>query len=123
MKLRDRVSDLGLIGVAVLKYEAEVAKIDSFLLSCRALGRGAEECLLAHCLKSVAARGVPRALGSFSRTSKNAQVADFYSRCGFANVSRSQEESTWEFQINRDNFNPPNWIQVEMVKSKEIYAR
>jgi FkbH-like protein len=123
MRLRDRVSDLGLVGVAILKYEARVAQIDTLLLSCRALGRGAEECLLAHCLKSAGARGVARVLGSYSRTSKNAQVADFYSRCGFARVSQKPEESIWEVQVNADPFSPPHWIQVEVITCKETYAR
>ena len=106
MKLRDRVSELGLVGVAILKYKVKVAQIDTFLLSCRALGRGAEECLLSQCLKSAAIRGASLVLGTYSLTAKNKQVADFYSRCGFANVSRSPEESMWEFQINRDTFRP-----------------
>jgi FkbH-like protein len=122
MKLRDRVSDLGLIGVAILKYEARMAQIDTFLLSCRALGRGAEECLLAHCLTRSGARGVSRLLGHYSHTSRNAQVADFYSRCGFARVSQSAEESTWEFQLNQAPFTPPHWIQLEVIPCKETYV-
>ncbi|MCX6008163.1 MAG: HAD-IIIC family phosphatase, partial [Chloroflexi bacterium] len=57
LKLRDRISDLGIIGAAIVRYAGERAKIDSFLLSCRAIGRGAEEALLAHLQNIARARG------------------------------------------------------------------
>jgi FkbH-like protein len=122
MKLRDRVSDLGLVGVAIMKYQGQEAMIDTFLLSCRALGRGAEEVLLEHCLKSAARAGADRVLGSYSRTSKNAQVADFYSRSHSATVSQTTEGGVWEFRAKTNSFRAPNWIQVEITPCKEIHA-
>jgi FkbH-like protein len=122
MKLRDRVSDLGLVGVAILKYEGQKATIDTFLLSCRALGRGAEEVLLAHCLKSAARAGADRVLGCYSRTSRNAQVADFYNRCHFATVSQTTQKSVWEFGMKTNSFRAPDWIQVEVTPCEEIHA-
>lgn len=114
MKLCDRVSDLGLVGVAILKRESKSIEIDTFLLSCRALGRRAEEVLLAHCLQSAAAAGVARVSARYRRTSKNSQVADFYGRCGFAKVSETAEESAWEFCFDQNSFRPPEWIQVKI---------
>jgi FkbH-like protein len=122
MKLRDRVSDLGMVGVAILKYEGQKATIDTFLLSCRALGRGAEGILLEHCLKSAAKAGADRVLGCYARTSKNAQVADFYNRCHFATVSQTTEESVWEFGAKTNLFRAPDWIQIEVTPCKEIHA-
>jgi FkbH-like protein len=122
MKLRDRISDLGLVGVAILKYESSHAQIDTFLLSCRVLGRGAEEILLGQCLKSAAAAGVDRVSASYRRTSKNSQVADFYSGCGFAKVSETPEESVFEFHLTQNSFHPSDWIQVETIPCKESYA-
>ncbi len=122
LKLRDRVSDLGLVGVAIVKYESRTAEIDSFLLSCRALGRGAEDVLLAHCLDASANAGAERIVGRYIRTAKNVQVADFYNRCHFATVSQSPKESTWEFLIGGNSFTAPEWIQVEVMPCKETHA-
>ena len=48
-RLADRYGDYGLIGVTVTVPRAPAEwEIDSFLMSCRALGRGAEGALLAH---------------------------------------------------------------------------
>lgn len=123
MRLRDRLSDLGLIGVAILKYEqAGVASIDTFLMSCRALGRRAEDCLLAHCLQAARNRGCQRVQGRYIATPKNAQVADFYSRSGFKSISDAADTSSWEFQFDRDVFSPPDFVQVEGVEPKDTYA-
>jgi FkbH-like protein len=122
LKLRDRVSDLGLVGVAIVKYESTSAEIDTFLLSCRALGRGAEEVLLAHCLQSVAAAGVDVVSARYRPTGKNRQVAGFYSRCGFSKVSETSEESVWQFHLGDNVLDYPDWIHVEIAPCKETYA-
>jgi FkbH-like protein len=116
LKMRDRVSELGLVGVAVIKYSAEEAEIDTFLVSCRALGRGAEETLLAHCIQSAGARGCRMLRGRYLRTNKNGQTAEFYSRHGFRAVSETTEHSEWELVLDRNTVSPPRWIKVEPVE-------
>jgi FkbH-like protein len=83
MRLRDRIDDLGLIGVAILRLVDDGAFIDTFLISCRALGRGAETALLAHVVNDARHHGARRIRGEFCPTTRNGQVADFYSRHGF----------------------------------------
>ncbi|MBL7091680.1 HAD family hydrolase, partial [Acidovorax sp.] len=77
LNLRDRISEMGLIGVAIVKYNGEQAEIDTFLLSCRAIGRGVEEALLAHVLNSAKSKGCSSVVGRYLITKKNGQVADF----------------------------------------------
>src|SRR4030095_2537359 len=43
VRLQDRFGESGLTGVCILRYERDRALIDSFLLSCRVLGRGIED--------------------------------------------------------------------------------
>ncbi len=83
LRLRDRIDDLGLIGVAILRLAENEAHIDTFLISCRALGRGAEITLLAHVVNHARSHGASHIRGEFCPTSRNGQVADFYSRHGF----------------------------------------
>lgn len=83
LRLRDRIDDLGLIGAAILHLAGDGASIDTFLISCRALGRGAETALLAYVVKDARRHGASQIRGEFCPTSRNGQVADFYSRHGF----------------------------------------
>ena len=106
LRLKDRLADLGLVAVAIVRYDGESAEIDTFLMSCRVLGRGAEDLLLAHLLNAARGRGVRRATGTFLPTAKNQQVKDFYPRQGFVLVREGQ----WSIELTAPR--PyPDWIQ------------
>lgn len=75
----DRYGDLGTIGLYLLAHQDRVLNIDSFVLSCRALGRGIETALMNH-LKSerVKHNGVERIKACFIPTKKNAPAREFF---------------------------------------------
>jgi predicted enzyme involved in methoxymalonyl-ACP biosynthesis len=52
--------------------------IDSFLVSCRALGRGVEDALWASMLRRADRQGVHRIVARYIRTAKNEIVAGLY---------------------------------------------
>jgi len=47
VRVRDRFGDYGLTGVMIFRAEADALAVDTFLLSCRALGRGVEHRMVA----------------------------------------------------------------------------
>ncbi len=85
-RLSDKFGDSGIIGVCILNYEGKAALIDTFLLSCRVLGRGVENAFLAQALRLARNRGCESAVGEYYATRKNSQVKDFYGRQGFRKV-------------------------------------
>lgn len=119
VSLRDRVSQMGLIGATILKYSGKKAEIDTFLLSCRVIGRGIEEAMLAHVLQAAKARGCNQMTGRYLRTKKNGQVADFYKRQGFQPVAENGEESEWEISLDGRISVGPEWIKVNLTETKE----
>ncbi|MDP9202134.1 MAG: HAD-IIIC family phosphatase [Gemmatimonadota bacterium] len=90
LRLRDNVADLGIVGVAILQVSDGIAEIDSFLISCRALGRGVESVLLEELRLRAEERGCTRMRGVYIPTAKNPQVATFYQSAGFAPESGLQ---------------------------------
>jgi FkbH-like protein len=80
MNLKDRFGDYGLVGVAILKIEKETAILDTFLMSCRALGRGAEEEFLKQAINISACSKI---IGNFQPTLKNQLAKDFLQSQGF----------------------------------------
>jgi FkbH-like protein len=110
MRLSDKVSDLGLIGVAIVNFAGEQAEIDTFLLSCRALGRGAEDALMHHILTQINNHGSKTVTGNYIETAKNSQVSDFYVKQGFRKVS-DNSTSIFCFEIKESVLRPfPEWI-------------
>jgi FkbH-like protein len=113
LKVRDRISDSGLVGVAILTYADRTATVDSFLLSCRVIGRGVEDALLSfvvrHALDTV---GCDRVSGTYVPTAKNAMVADFYARHGFAALDAADGAATWERRAGGGPAEGPAWIAL-----------
>lgn len=88
VRLRDRFADHGLVGVLIGAVEADGdgnrrMRIDTWLLSCRVIGRTLEHEMLRLLADAAAARGCRRLVGSYVPTARNALVADLYPRLGF----------------------------------------
>jgi len=84
VRVRDRLGDSGIVGVAIVCHDADRSTIDTFLMSCRVLGRGVEDSLLVACLLVSRRRGGGEVIGEYVPTAKNGRVADFYPTRGFA---------------------------------------
>ncbi len=113
LHLKDKISDLGLVGTGIIKYNGSVAEIDSFLLSCRILGRNAEDAFLSYMIQYVKDRGYKTLLGRYIRSSKNQQVADFYKRRGFVTQKEGPQESEWRLDLKNFVFQIPKWITIK----------
>jgi FkbH-like protein len=83
VRVRDRLGDSGIVGVAVIRHDGDRSVIDTFLMSCRVLGRGVEDALLVACLLASRRHGGQQVSGEFIPTAKNGRVTDFYPAHGF----------------------------------------
>ncbi len=79
---RDRFGDYGLVGVIVLNAAGGVLDLDTFLLSCRALGRGVEHRMLAWVGGEAARRGAEAVRIRCARTAKNQPAREFLDEIG-----------------------------------------
>ena len=81
---RDRFGDLGIIGLYLVRLDTDSAHVDSFVMSCRALGRGIETAACNVLKDKVADRqGVERLTARFVTSAKNRPAADFFPSQGF----------------------------------------
>jgi FkbH-like protein len=82
--LRDVFGDSGIVGLALFDIsEPAVAELDTFLMSCRVIGRRAESAFLNALLKRLAAAGVREVLADYLPTPKNGLVTGFLPDQGF----------------------------------------
>ena len=83
--LRDVFGDSGIVGVAIARVTSRgEAELDSFLMSCRVIGRRAESAFLEAVLDALRHRGVRTVLADYIPTAKNGLVATFLAEHGFA---------------------------------------
>lgn len=73
----DRFGDYGLVGVLITQSAAAHLTVETFLLSCRALGRGVEHRMLAFLGQNARARGLRAVEVQFKPTAKNLPARQF----------------------------------------------
>ncbi len=114
VKVRDRFGDNGLVGVAIIHREREVWQVDSFLLSCRVIGRTVETAFLAFLLEQAQAQGTKRVEGWFLPTRKNAPAKDFYPTHGFQKVKETEQGILWALTMPQNAVRCPGWIELKV---------
>lgn len=83
LHMSDKYGDQGLVGVLIIKYIESRADIDTFLMSCRVMGRNAEIEIMAHLKKYWQQKVVKTVSASYIKTAKNTPVANLYDKLGF----------------------------------------
>lgn len=91
--MADRYGDQGLVAVLILKYEGDVAEIDTFLMSCRVMGRKAEDEIMARIRGYLETKGVRMVKASYIKTPKNRPVLELFDKFGFARTSGEIREN------------------------------
>ena len=119
IRVRDRFGDHGLVGVAIAHDVGEQCEIDTFLLSCRVIGRTIETALLAHLAEGAGQRGRKRLAGWFVPTRKNAPARDFYEQHGFELQMTSCEGSLWTLDLASSTLQCPEWIKLKVNEAVE----
>jgi FkbH-like protein len=93
LSVKDRFGDHGLVGVVVTRDEVrdatKVLVIDTFLMSCRIIGRGIEFALWGKIFGDARARGCLRVEAEYRETAKNALVRGFFGELGLPVVLSS----------------------------------
>jgi FkbH-like protein len=98
--LRDRFGDNGLISVVLSKVNQDSLEIDTWLMSCRVLKRGVEQCLLNHLCATAKELGLRRIRGEYIPTHKNKLVSSHYEGLGFQRTSQTDDgRSMWELDL------------------------
>lgn len=111
----DRFGRSGLVGVAITHDQGTTRDIDTFLLSCRVIGRGIETALLSAICRNARQLGVKVIKGRFMATSKNVPAKDFFSLHGF----QDSGEGTWCLNLETADVLMPEWIKVTVKTSKD----
>jgi FkbH-like protein len=113
MRVKDVYNDNGIVGVAVLLHQDGRSEIETFLLSCRVIGRTVETAFLSFISEQAKAHGAARLIGRFVPTRKNTPAADFYSRHGFALTAQTEADSMHEFDLSSGSIPCPDWILIQ----------
>jgi FkbH-like protein len=97
LRLRDCYDDHGLVGVLIAHQKGESLELDTFLMSCRVIGRTAERAMLHSLCLTAEERECHEICGIYLPTAKNSLVKDLYARLGFE--SASDDGTRWRYDL------------------------
>jgi FkbH-like protein len=100
----DKYGDNGKVLVSILRRQTvDTAELDSFLMSCRVMGRFVEDQILDHLVKELRSDGFSRLRVHFIPTRKNAPARTFIERLQGGRLISNHDSGAqiWEFDISK----------------------
>ncbi|WFU39399.1 HAD-IIIC family phosphatase [Bradyrhizobium sp. CB82] len=114
-RLIDKFGDNGLICIVICRAIGSARwTIDSWLMSCRVLGRGVEQAVLAEIVHRARAAGIETIEGLYLPTDRNEMVREHYGRLGFTRIDDGNDASSrWELDTNVELEELPMTVERE----------
>lgn len=98
--ISDKFGDSGITGLGIVRIaDDNCAVIDSFLMSCRVIGRDAEFAFMNCLIGYLKDRKVDLVSAQYIKTQKNEQVVDFFDQCSFPLKSSTESERNYSLNI------------------------
>jgi FkbH-like protein len=116
MFVKDKFGDNGLTGVCIVKEDENNSKnviLDSFLMSCRIIGRNIEFVFIDYIIKELANKGYQTLGADYIQSSKNALVENFYDKVGFNIIENTNGTKKYELKI--ESFEIKNIDYIKLV--------
>jgi FkbH-like protein len=111
VKLSDRLADHGLVAVVIGSISGHVLEIDTWVMSCRVIGRTLERTILAHLIETARGRELRMIRGIYVPTERNRMVSRLYPELGFEPEASGPDGTTsWTLVI------PQTTPQNELIK-------
>ena len=108
-QVEDKFGDNGITGVFIVnKNNPKEWELDTFLLSCRIMGREIEKGVMNYLIEEAKKDNVERIIANYIPTEKNKPVENFLTSCNFEKMN-----DYWVFPITKP-FKNPDFLKVDI---------
>lgn len=98
--LKDKFGDNGTVGLALVEKQGKNWRIDTFLMSCRVIGRQAEDALLDCICRDAISENAQTIIAEYIKTAKNPLVSDFWDKMNFTKTESNEMTTRYAFEID-----------------------
>ncbi len=118
LRVRDRFDDHGLVAVLVAQPEGDALAVDTFVMSCRVLGRTVEQAFLAALADHAREHGHRRVVGTYVPSGRNTPSAQVLPDAGFVRADDPAATGgvpgteVWELVLDRDEVRRPEHVRL-----------
>jgi len=110
--ISDKFGDSGITGLCIVNLKSKTADIDTFLISCRIIGRNVEFAFMDYLIDFLKNNKIKSVTAKYIKTSKNKQVEDFYDKCSFPLTKSNNGIKNYELLIRGYKSKKIRYIEV-----------
>ena len=121
-RLEDIFGDNGMISAVICRQTGQRLEVDTWIMSCRVLGRCVEEAILQYMIGQARLRGIAEIIGRYIPTARNGLVRDHFAKLGFSRIDEQPGgETTWRLAVEgyRDKELP---LKVDLRRQPDLAA-
>lgn len=111
--LKDKFGDNGTVGLAMIKTGPKEWYVDTFLMSCRVIGRQVEDALVDMVLRDALEAGCVSISAEYIPSAKNNLVTDFWDKMGFTRQDSNSKQVQYSKQLI--NYKSPRFEYLEII--------
>ncbi len=110
----DKFGDSGVTSLCVVYIDDNktIADIDTYLMSCRVIGRNVEYAFMDYIIDYLRDRKIKLVRAKYIQTQKNEQVKDFFEECSFSLTSSMETEKNYILNIKKNISKQIHYIRV-----------
>lgn len=114
----DKFGDSGVTGLCIINFDKknQTAKIETFLMSCRIIGRNIEYAFMEYLVNFLKNNKTKSVTAKYISTHKNEQVKDFYDKCSFLLIKSNNGIRDYELFV--DVYKPKKIKYIEVNNGK-----
>ena len=116
--ISDKFGDSGITGLCIINFDKknQTANIDTFLMSCRIIGRNIEYAFMEYLIDYLKYNKIENVTAKYISTHKNEQVKDFYDKCSFLLIKSNNGIRDYELFV--DEYKPKKIKYIEVNNGK-----
>ena len=114
ISVSDKCGVSGVTGLCIIKIDKknQTADIDTFLMSCRIIGRNIEYAFMDYLISFLSHNKIENITAKYIKTQKNEQVKEFYDRCSFSLFKNINNERNYKLFLNK--YEPKNYKYIKL---------
>lgn len=111
----DKFGDSGVTGLCIINFDekSQTANIDTFLMSCRIIGRNIEYAFMDYLINFINKNKIKTITARYIKTNKNEQVIEFYETCSFSLIEFNNEIKYYELIVEKYEPKKIKYIEVK----------
>jgi len=116
--LADKFGDSGVTGMSIITSngKSKIAEIDTFLMSCRVIGRNIEYSFVDYVIEKRKEKKNEKIKAKYIKTPKNEQVEKFFDKCSFK--LNESNDSIRYYTLNISKYVPKKLKYIEVINEK-----